>query len=68
MPCMGCGDTDNAAKSVLDMLTKLKVWGDDKQVDQLTVRKCYGERDEIVIRIERLTAAGQSPTPLHQAA
>jgi len=47
------GDADNLAKSVLDALTKAGVWQDDKQVDELLIRKCYGERDEIVVRIER---------------
>lgn len=51
------GDADNLAKSVLDALTKAGVWGDDKQVDELRVRKCYGERDEVKVRIERISCS-----------
>jgi Holliday junction resolvase RusA-like endonuclease len=52
VPVIGVEDADNLAKSVLDALTTIGIWEDDKQVDELHVRKRYGERDEIHIGIE----------------
>jgi len=34
-------DADNLAKAVLDALTQIRVWGDDDQVADLTVRKYW---------------------------
>lgn len=34
-----CGDVDNYAKAVLDCLTSVRMWGDDRQVVDLRVRK-----------------------------
>ena len=42
----------NPDRKLPPSLTKLGVWEDDKQVDELHVRKRYGERDEIHIGIE----------------
>lgn len=39
------GDTDNYAKSVLDLLTSIKVWLDDTQVGTLLVRKRWENDD-----------------------
>lgn len=37
------GDVDNYAKSVLDGLTKVGMWFDDKQVERLTVTKRFAQ-------------------------
>jgi Holliday junction resolvase RusA-like endonuclease len=50
-------DVDNLVKSVADALTELGVWGDDSQVVELQVTKCYGEADGIRITIEQAKAA-----------
>lgn len=34
-------DSDNLAKAVMDAMTDAGVWRDDRQVDRLSVRKCY---------------------------
>lgn len=49
------GDVDNYAKSVLDGLTKIQVWKDDKQVVSLHVTKRFaglGESAGIQLSIE----------------
>jgi Holliday junction resolvase RusA-like endonuclease len=45
-------DADNIAKHIKDVMTGLGFWGDDKQVADLVVRKWYGTRDELRIRVE----------------
>lgn len=40
------GDVDNYAKSVLDILTKVKVWLDDDLVELLLVRKRWAVKGE----------------------
>lgn len=39
------GDVDNYAKSVLDGLTKVGMWDDDKQVESLRVTKRFAKPD-----------------------
>jgi hypothetical protein len=40
--------------AVAECLTKACVWEDHAQVDELHVRKKYGERDEILITVEKM--------------
>lgn len=51
----GLGDVDNLAKSVLDVLTEIGLWEDDRQVNELRVRKKYGAQEEIQITVEKAT-------------
>lgn len=51
------GAPDNLGELVLDAPTDAGAWIDGKQVDELTLRKRYGERDEIRVRIEVRPAA-----------
>lgn len=51
------GDCDNYAKAVLDCLTKIGLWHDDKQVYRLEVEKWYvakSGRPGMQIRVERV--------------
>ncbi|WP_411969490.1 RusA family crossover junction endodeoxyribonuclease [Mesorhizobium sp. BR1-1-14] len=48
------GDVDNPARSVLDAITAAGGWGDDAQVVRLTVAKCYGDADRMVMRVAAL--------------
>lgn len=50
-------DVDNGAKAILDALTKAGAWGDDKQIEHLTVTKRWapkGEEGYTDVRIETL--------------
>lgn len=46
-------DGDNVLKSVCDSLNKVG-WNDDSQIISMGIDKEYGDRDELVIEIERL--------------
>ncbi|WP_432431167.1 RusA family crossover junction endodeoxyribonuclease [Mesorhizobium loti] len=46
------GDVDNLAKSVLDAMTAAGGWSGDAQVVRLTVAKCYGGFDRMLMRVE----------------
>lgn len=50
-------DADNIAKHLKDVMTGLGFWGDDRQVADLVVRKWYGTRDKLVIRLEQARVA-----------
>ena len=45
-------DVDNFCKPLLDILTKLEYWKDDRQIKKLTLEKFKAERGEEFIRIE----------------
>ena len=48
------GGCDNLAKLILDALQQDQLFfKDDSQVPELYVRKCYGDRDEISVLLER---------------
>jgi Holliday junction resolvase RusA-like endonuclease len=49
-------DCDNAAKAVLDALTQIGVWRDDKQVCRLLVEKTYSGNAGASITIQQLEA------------
>jgi Holliday junction resolvase RusA-like endonuclease len=51
-------DAGNFEKLVSDALTGI-VWGDDAQVTDLTVRKRFGDRDELRIRVRELVGAAR---------
>lgn len=54
----GAIDADNAAKAVLDALTDIGLWVDDRQVCELRVEKWYaakGERTGAEIEVEILS-------------
>ena len=56
------GDIDNYAKATLDAVTQARIWNDDKQVTELTVRKHYaapGARVGTFISITGETACPQ---------
>lgn len=46
-------DTDNIAKIILDSLNGI-AYDDDKQVCQLSVKKLYGVREGVVVRLEEI--------------
>lgn len=45
-------DIDNLAKQILDAMTRLQFWEDDKQVVELYCKKSYGEKGMWVVEIE----------------
>lgn len=47
-------DADNLCKSLLDIMTKLRFWNDDKQVYSLVCEKFWAATPGIYIRIEEL--------------
>jgi len=48
----GCRpDIDNSLKLLLDTLTKLRVWGDDGQIDDLNIHKRRGTVPRIAIAV-----------------
>lgn len=67
VPCK-VGDADNLAKSVLDALTEVGLWQDDKQVDRLTVVKAYGECDGIQIGVRLLCSSSPLAHPCAEGA
>lgn len=44
-------DADNLGKTVLDALNRI-AWADDGQVSAITIRKLWGERDEVHVTVE----------------
>lgn len=44
-------DVDNLCKALLDIMTKLGFWKDDKQIYELHIGKYYSERPGIYIKI-----------------
>lgn len=44
-------DADNLCKALLDIMTKLRFWNDDKQIYELHFGKYYSERPGIYIKI-----------------
>lgn len=44
-------DADNLCKSLLDIMTKLNYWNDDKQVYSLVCEKFWAERPGVYIKI-----------------
>ena len=46
-------DEDNLTKAIFDALNKI-VWKDDAQVCETTKHKCWGDKNEIMIRITEL--------------
>ena len=54
---LGKADLDNYSKAILDGITKSKkIWGDDKQIDDLHITRIYSENDKsyMIIKIETL--------------
>ena len=51
-------DADNYVKLASDALTGI-VWGDDAQITDLVVRKRFGDRDELRIRVRELVGAAR---------
>lgn len=51
-------DVDNLCKALLDIMTKLGFWKDDKQVYELYIGKYYSERPGIYIRISEVADTG----------
>lgn len=45
-------DIDNLAKQILDAMTRLQFWEDDKQIVELHCRKVYGESGKWIVEIE----------------
>lgn len=41
-------DRDNSDKAILDTLTNLGIWGDDKQVCDGRIRKLYARQDGVI--------------------
>jgi len=51
-------DIDDRIKAVLDALTKARLWDDDEQIDEITVRRCAIKKGgELKIIIERINNA-----------
>lgn len=44
-------DCDNVSKAILDALTTIGMWGDDRQVVRLTIEKVYSEEPGAIISI-----------------
>lgn len=44
-------DADNLCKSLLDIMTRLHYWGDDRQIYSLVCEKFWADRPGIYIRI-----------------
>lgn len=56
-------DCDNVAKAVLDALTTVGMWRDDRQVARLTVDKVYGDEPGAIISITNIREANhEHPT------
>ena len=50
---LGKADLDNYSKAILDGITKSKkVWNDDKQIDQLHIKRIYSEKSKSCIKIQ----------------
>ena len=47
-------DIDNLAKQLLDAMTRLQFWEDDKQIAELHCKKIYGEVGKWIVRIEEI--------------
>lgn len=47
-------DADNLCKALLDIMTKLGFWKDDKQIYSLVCEKFWAERSGIYVRIEEV--------------
>ena len=47
-------DIDNLAKQLLDAMTRLQFWEDDKQIAELHCKKIYGEVGQWIVRIEEI--------------
>lgn len=45
-------DIDNLAKQILDAMTRLQFWEDDKQIVELHCKKTYGETGKWVVYVE----------------
>jgi Holliday junction resolvase RusA-like endonuclease len=54
IPCDTRPDCDNLVKLVADVLTKLRFYGDDGQIADLSVSKAWGDRVGITINISSL--------------
>lgn len=52
MPPTKKPDIDNLAKQILDAMTRLQFWEDDKQIVELNCRKVYGEKGKWVVSLE----------------
>ena len=49
-------DADKLARSLLDAISDAGVWRDDAQVAELHVRKVYGDRPGVRVRLVELEA------------
>jgi Holliday junction resolvase RusA-like endonuclease len=66
IPCRSKPDCSNAAKTIEDVLVDLRFLVDDVDVVELTVRKWFGDRPGITVRIselEELPASQPALTP-----
>ncbi len=45
-------DIDNLAKQILDAMTRLQFWEDDKQIVELYCKKSYGKKGMWVVTVE----------------
>ena len=45
-------DIDNLAKQLLDAMTRLQFWEDDKQIVELHCRKVYGETGKWIVELQ----------------
>jgi Holliday junction resolvase RusA-like endonuclease len=48
-------DLDNAAKGLLDVMTRLNFWTDDAIITRLCVTKYYGTKPAVIIDIEEVS-------------